>query len=239
MSARPLIGVTLDVDESGLRYQLKRNYADAVWRAGGLPLPLVHLRGADAAGLIERIDGLLVTGGSFDVPPELYGEERRPGCGPSKPERSAAELDLLRAALERRRPVLGVCGGMQLLAVCRGGTLWQDLTADLGIAGHEQPAPKDIPSHPVAPAPGSLLARLVGEGTLAVNSTHHQAVKDAGAGVAVTARAPDQVIEAIELPELPFALGVQWHPESAYAHEPRHERIYAGLVAAAGGGAAR
>jgi len=230
---RPRIGLTLDADETGGRYQLKRAYADAAWRAGGLPVPLVHAAPEDAAALLEAVDALVITGGAFDVPPELYGEDRRPACGPEKAERTRAELGLLRAALERRMPVLGVCGGMQLLAVARGGTLFQDLGADLGIAGHEQPPPRDRPSHPVAVEPGSLLARLVGPTSLLVNSTHHQAVRHPGEGAAVCARAPDGVVEAIELPAFPFALGVQWHPEAVLAHEPRHLRLYEGLVEAA------
>jgi len=231
---RPRIGLTLDVDAEGRRYLLKRQYADAVWRAGGLPVPLVHALGEAAEALVAELDGLVVTGGAFDVPPELYGERRLPACGPSKPERTAAELGLLRAALARRLPLLGVCGGMQLLAVARGGTLWQDLPSQFG-ARHEQAPPKDLPSHEVAIAPGSLLARLVGPEPLRVNSTHHQAVKDPGEGAVVTARAPDGVVEAIELPAFPFALGVQWHPEAVFVHEPRHQGIYAGLVEAARG----
>jgi putative glutamine amidotransferase len=185
------------------------------------------------------VEGLVITGGAFDVPPELYGEARRPECGPSKPARTEAELALLRAALDARLPVLGVCGGMQLLAVACGGTLWQDLAADLGsgrLLGHEQPPPKDLPSHEVRIEPGTLLARLVGEEPLRVNSTHHQAVKDPGRDLEVSARAPDGVVEAVELGGRPFVLGVQWHPEAVRAHEPRSARIYAGLVEAARGG---
>jgi putative glutamine amidotransferase len=117
--------------------------------------------------------------------------------------------------------------------VVRGGTLYQDLVADAGLAGHEQPAPKDAPSHVAAVAPGTLLAALVGAGPLPVNSTHHQAVREPGAGVLVSARAPDGVVEAIELPDVPFAVGVQWHPEASLRHEPRHAALYRGLVAAA------
>lgn len=230
--SRPRIGVTLDADAGRGRYELKTGYVDAVLAAGGLPILLPHVPEA-AAAYLALLDGLVVTGGAFDVPPELYGEVRRPACGTVKPERTAFEKDLLEAALAARLPVLGVCGGMQLLNVVRGGTLFQDLVADAGIAGHEQPAPKDVPSHDVAVAPGTQLAALVGAGPLRVNSTHHQAVREPGAGVLVSARAADGLAEAIELPDLPFALGVQWHPEACLAHERRHAALYRGLVQAA------
>jgi putative glutamine amidotransferase len=229
---RPRIGLTLDADEGGARYELKASYVDAVLAAGGLPILLPHAPDA-AAAYLALLDGLVVTGGAFDVPPELYGETRRKECGVLKPERTAFERDLLEAALAARLPVLGVCGGMQLMNVVRGGTLYQDLAADAGLAGHEQPAPKDAPSHVAAIVPGTQLAALVPGGTIPVNSTHHQAVKVPGAGVLVSARAPDGVVEAIELPDLPFALGVQWHPEAAARHDPRHGGIYRGLVQAA------
>jgi putative glutamine amidotransferase len=230
--SRPRIGVTLDADAQRRRYELKATYVDVILAAGGLPVLLPHVPEA-AAAYLALLDGLVVTGGAFDVPPELYGEVRRASCGPLKPERTAFEKDVLEAALAARLPVLGICGGMQLLNVVRGGTLYQDLVADAGLAGHEQPAPKDVPSHEVRVVAGTQLAALVGEGALAVNSTHHQAVRDPGAGVLVSARSPDGLAEAIELPDLPFAVGVQWHPEACLAHEPRHAGLYRGLVQAA------
>ncbi len=232
MRARPRIGLTLDADEREGRYFLGRAYLEAVLAAGGLPILLPHAKDA-AAAYLALLDGLVVTGGFFDVPPELYGEARREVCGATKPERTAFEKDLLEAALAARMPVLGICGGMQLLNVVRGGTLYQDLPRDAGIEGHEQPAPKDVPSHEVTVQPGTHLAALVGPGALRVNSTHHQAIREPGAGVLVSARAPDGIAEAVELPDLPFALGVQWHPEAVLRHEPRHAALYRGLVAAA------
>jgi len=230
--SRPRIGVTLDHDDARRVYELKRAYVDAVLAAGGLPVLLPHERAA-AGAYLALLDALVVTGGAFDVPPELYGEAARPACGPTRPERTAFEKDLLEAALAERLPVLGVCGGMQLMNVVRGGTLHQDLRTDLGIEGHEQPPPKDVPSHGVEIAAGTQLAAVLGTGRLPVNSTHHQAVRDPGAGVLVSARALDGVIEAIEIPDLPFAIGVQWHPEAVLAHEPRHAALYRALVDAA------
>jgi len=231
---RPRIGVTLDVDERERRYQVQRAYVEAVLAAGGLPLLLPHDPSATAAYL-ALLDGLVVTGGAFDVPPELYGETRRGACGPSKPERTRFEKELLEAAIASSVPVLGICGGMQLLNVVRGGTLFQDLPADASIVGHEQPPPEDRPAHAVKVAPGSLLFRLLGPGEPEhrVNSTHHQAVRDPGIGVLVSGRAPDGVIEAIELPDLPFAIGVQWHPEAVAGHDARHGLLFTGLVDAA------
>ncbi len=229
---RPRIGITLDLDETGRCYELKRAYADAVLGVGGLPLLIALGDEAVAGAYLSLCDGIVITGGTFDIPPELYGEQRRPQCGPSKPERTQFEWALCEAALAARIPLLGICGGMQLLNVVRGGTLYQDLEADLHVE-HEQPPPKDAPSHEVEVVPGTLLANLVGHGSLPVNSTHHQAVRQPGTGVLVSARARDGVVEAIELPDSPFALGVQWHPEAVIPCDSRHAALYRGLVAAA------
>ncbi|MFT3913511.1 MAG: gamma-glutamyl-gamma-aminobutyrate hydrolase family protein [Anaeromyxobacteraceae bacterium] len=229
MTPRPRIGLTLDAAER--RYELPRAYADAILAAGGLPILLPHAP-ETAGAYLALLDGLVVSGGAFDVPPDLYGEAARAELGTTRPERTAFEKDLLEAALAANLPVLGVCGGMQLLNVVRGGTLFQDLPADTGIRGHEQPPPKDVPSHEVQVTPGTVLAGIVGAAPLQVNSTHHQAVREPGAGVLVSGRAADGVVEAIELPDLRFALGVQWHPEATSRNDPRQAAIYGALVAA-------
>jgi len=230
--SRPRIAIPLDVNVSG-RYEQPRAYADAVGRAGGLPLPVPCGDPALAAEYLAGCDGLLVAGGDFDIPPERYGEARRPACGPSRPGRTAFEEAMVAGALAGGMPVLGVCGGMQLLAVVRGGALHQHLPEDLGVS-HEQPPPKDVPSHVVEIGPGSLLERLVGPEPLPVNSTHHQAVSRPGSGVAVSGWAPDGVVEAIEIEGARFALGVQWHPEALASRDPRQAAILGGLVQAAG-----
>lgn len=233
MSSRPRIGISLDADTSKGRYELKRTYVDAVLGAGGLPILVPFLTEEQDDDYLGLIEGLVLSGGGFDVPPALYGEKPRPVCGPLIPERTETELRLVRSALARRVPVLGVCGGMQLLNVALGGSLFQDLHADAGIEGHQQPPPKDVPSHDVEVAAGTRLAMLVGAGRLRVNSTHHQAVKSVAPDLVVSARAMDGVVEGIELPGHPFAIGVQWHPEAALSHEPRHAEIYRALVRAA------
>jgi putative glutamine amidotransferase len=230
---RPCIGLTLDTDEANREYRLARAYADAVLAAGGLPVPITYGDDSAAGAYLALCQAIVITGGDFDIPPERYGEARRACCGREKAGRTTFEWALCEAALAGRVPILGVCGGMQLMNVIRGGTLYQDLGEDMGVRTHEQPPPKDTPSHPVEIVPDSLLARLVGKQPLPVNSTHHQAVRRVGAGVLVSARAPDGVVEAIELPDLPFAIGVQWHPERVLVHDSRHLGLWRGLVEAA------
>ncbi|HET7755521.1 MAG TPA: gamma-glutamyl-gamma-aminobutyrate hydrolase family protein [Anaeromyxobacteraceae bacterium] len=229
---RPRIGLTLDMNADGTRYDLPRSYADAIRDAGGLPYTLPFGPPGDAREVLDDLDGLVISGGAFDIPPERYGDERRDRCGPSRPERTDFEWALCSGALARGMPLLGICGGMQLLNVVCGGSLHQDVPDELGVEGHQQPPPKDEPAHAVEIAPGSLLARLCGTDRLRVNSTHHQAVKAAGEGLRITAYALDGIVEAVESTTHGFALGVQWHPESL-RREARHLAIYRGVVDAA------
>jgi putative glutamine amidotransferase len=228
---RPRIGVTLDLDAGGREYRLGRAYAEAVLDAGGLPVPLAYGDASVTGAYLALCQGLVLTGGDFDIAPERYGEVRRPCCGPEKPARTAFEWALCEAALAGRIPLLGVCGGMQLMNVVRGGTLHQDLGEDLGLRDHLRAGTSEVPLHGVAVVPGSLLAALTGARSLMVNSTHHQGVRAAGAGVLLSARAADGVAEALELPDLPFALGVQWHPERL--ESPEQRALWRGLVDAA------
>ena len=212
---------------------VQRPYLDAVWQAGGLPLippPMNDLAALDQ--LAELADAVVLPGGAFDIDPALYGEALHERCGELKPERTALERALLERALARGLPVLGVCGGMQLINVVRGGALWQDLGAQApSPLQHQQATSKELPAHDVQIVPGTLLARVVATTLLPVNSTHHQACKRLGTGLVVSARATDGLIEGIEDPSLPFLLGVQWHPESM--HEAPQRAIYRALVDAA------
>ncbi len=236
MSARPpLIGVTLDAEAPGGYskfpwYALRRNYAEAIAAAGGLPVALPHAATLADAWL-DRLDALVVTGGAFDVDPALYGEAGRHETVTLKAGRTAAELALTQGALARDMPVLGICGGEQLLAVALGGSLIQHIPDSIADAlAHEQPNPRDEPGHPVAVREGTLLHRIVGGATMAVNSSHHQAVREPGASAVVNATAPDGVIEGIEAKGRKFCLGVQWHPE--FLVDPGDRRIFDALIAA-------
>ncbi len=231
---RPRIGLTLDLEPGASEYRLGAAYVDAVLGAGGLPVPLPYGDGdaAVAGAYLSLCEGVVITGGDFDIAPERYGEARRPGCRRSNEPRTAFEWALCEAALAARHPVLGICGGMQLLNVLRGGSLHQDLSTERGLSGHERAGAPRPPTHPVQVVPGTLLARTAGRGPLTVNSTHHQAVDGVGVGVLVSGRAPDGVVEAIELPDLPFALGVQWHPERL-VDDAAHAALWRALVAAA------
>ena len=233
---RPVIGITPDLGQTSARpgrpatpqYELKQAYTDAVLAAGGLPIVLPYSEDASAPQeALDLCDGLVITGGAFDIPAELYGAKAGARMGPLKRGRTAFEQRVLRAALAADVPVLGVCGGMQLLAVELGGTLFQDIVQEVpGALDHEQRNDPREPGHAARIVPGSELASIVGSSEIEVNSTHHQAVKDPGRA-RVCAVAPDQIVEAIELPDQ-FALGVQWHPELLAGNE--HLALYRALV---------
>ena len=177
----PLIGITLDSEEAGGYsrmpwYALRRNYAEIVVRAGGLPVLLPHEPHL-AAAFLERIDGLVVTGGAFDIDPALFGAEARAGLV-LKTGRTRFELAMVNGALERDMPILGICGGQQLLNVALGGTLIQHIPDEVnGALAHEQPNSRTEPGHWVEIASGTKLADIVGETRIPVNSAHHQAVR--------------------------------------------------------------
>lgn len=233
----PLIGVTLDAEPPGPKpayskfpwYALRQNYMDAIVASGGLPVALPHTHLAEA--YLDRIDALVVTGGAFDVDPSMYGDTSTHGTVTLKQGRTAAELALVQGALARKKPVLGICGGEQLLAVVLGGTLIQHIPDSIESAlEHEQPNPRDEPGHAVQLVPGTLLHRIVGRDVMQVNSSHHQAVRSAGPHAVVNATAPDGVIEGIEDPRHAFCLGVQWHPEFHIDHGDR--AIFDALIGA-------
>jgi putative glutamine amidotransferase len=209
---------------------LPRSYATAVQRAGGLALLLPPDPSIDdPSEWIALLDGLILAGGA-DIDPSAYGAERHPETGHTVPERDEFEIALARRAMERDMPLLGICRGMQLMNVARGGTLVQDLPEHVGHQDHRRSVGTfDGNDHPVRLEDGSLAARAVGEihhGTL---SHHHQGIAKLGDGLEITGWADDdELAEAVEDPGLRFALGVQWHPEA----DPESQ-VVAALVEAA------
>lgn len=183
---------------------------------------------------IEDIDGLLLTGGP-DVEPKLYGQDPVPETQKPNPERDRMELDLLREALDRDLPVLGICRGLQLFNVCHGGTLTQHLPGD---PHRSLPQPKDPskPVHDIQVAPDTKLAAILGQGQHAVNSRHHQAVDRAGKDLRISARSTDGVVEGLERPDKKFAVAVQWHPEDQVRTDETQLKLFKAFAKAVNGG---
>jgi putative glutamine amidotransferase len=235
-SKKPIVGITLDSENPGGYsvypwYALRTNYADAVAQAGGLPVALPH-HAELAESTLDMIDALVVTGGAFDVDPSLYGDTETHGSVILKAGRTRAEHALLAGALARDLPILGICGGEQLLAVVLGGTLIQHIPDTLPAAlEHEQKNPRHEPGHAIRVIEGTLLHRIVGAASMQVNTSHHQAVRAAGPRAHVNATAPDGVIEGIESPGHRFCLGVQWHPE--FLIDPGDAKIFRAFIEAA------
>lgn len=189
---------------------LKEAVIDAIRAAGGVPL-LLPPGEDDLDAALEIADALVITGGDFDIHPRHFGEAPHPKLGHVDDKRTGTELALSRRAIAADLPVLGLCGGMQALAVAAGGALIQDLDAQVpGVTEHQQPTDPAEGWHRLDVEPGQL-RHWLGRHPV-VNSTHHQAVRDAGQ-MRVSARTDDGVIEAIELPNHRFCVGVQWHPE--------------------------
>lgn len=232
---RPAIGITLDFSrQQPEHFALRDDYVRAVEDAGGLPLVLVPGRAADARELLDRVDGLMLTGGG-DVDPSAYGEPPHDKLGRVTPERDALELALCREALSRRLPVLAICRGHQVLNVATGGTLVQDIPSQIpGALDHDPDTERWDMAHQVRILPGTRLRAILGADRVAVNSFHHQAVRETGRGVLVSATAEDGVIEGIEVPDQPFVVGVQWHPEAFWDHGRVFQPLFAALVAASG-----
>ncbi len=205
---------------------LPRPYVEAVARAGAVPVVLPPVPDV-VAGALGRIDGLIVAGGP-DVEPSRYGETPGAHTQPPNRDRDASELLLLGEAIDGAMPVLGICRGMQLLNVLRGGTLHQHLP---DVVHSEVHAPEigSYATHPVSVKPGTRLAEILRRTEVdGVPTYHHQGVDVLGTGLEPTAWAPDGTLEAVEDPDLPFLLGVQWHPEAG-----TDPSLFEGLVAAA------
>ena len=232
---KPVIGITLDLEEKKTYslfpwYAGRRNYSDSISQAGGVPVFIPH-----DEKLIEKylniIDGIVITGGDFDVDPSLYGEKKIHNKVQLKQSRTNFEFKITQLAIKKNLPILGICGGEQLLNVIFGGSLYQHIPDQIKTEiNHEQTNPRNQASHKIIIKKNSKLESIVKTTEMFVNSAHHQSVNKIGTKLYVSAHASDGVIEAIESKDLEFCLGVQWHPE--FLIDKNDIKIFSALVAA-------
>lgn len=239
MKKSPIIGVSLDWENTGGYsnyvpwYALRTNYFDAIVKVGGIPIALPYSQHIDE--YIAMIDGLIIPGGDYDIPPSLYSQEMSDKIRVVKDNRVFFESELIKKCLKSGKPILGICAGEQLLAVLSGGDLIRHIPdAIKNPLPHEQKLIDSKPTetiHYINVEPGSLLHKITKLNSFAVNSTHHQAVKSVGPEYQISAYAPDGVVEAIEHKNYKFCLGVEWHPE--YLNTIADQRIFEALIDAA------
>ena len=240
---KPIIGVTPDFNPGDRQdmggkeptYFLRARYTQAIEDAGGIPfiLPLMP----DVAAwrrIISQVDGLLITGSGADLAPENYGQKQRYKFKCMSTERTTLELGVSKVAHKADVPMLGICGGMQSIAVALGGTLFQDINSQIKNSIPHQPICSATKmTHSIQIEARSLLRRIAGKATIQVNSSHHQSVKNVPSCLRTTAVAPDGIIEAIEAPDKHFLLGVQWHPEFLYERHSIQKKLFRALIKAA------
>lgn len=216
---RPIIGLTPHYQTAGCFAEypwvaVRDAYYQVLYDLGAMPIIFPILGPEPAEVLLDMVDGLLLTGGDFDIPPSMYGEEITSSTVITSDKRTQTELPLLVKALERKMPILGLCAGEQLINVVRGGSLIQDIPSECPDAlQHWQPMCRYEPQHEVTVLQGTQLHSIVGCDRLAVNSRHHQAVKRVGNHLRINAVSDDGIVEGVEAVDHPFCIGVQWHPE--------------------------
>jgi putative glutamine amidotransferase len=219
---KPVIGITLDLQNDSDKYSyskypwyaLRQNYSESVARLGGIPFMLpLEIELIDET--LDLLDGVIITGGDFDIHPKHYGQEIKSDKVITIESRTDFEFELFKRARKRGMPIFGICNGMQVINVACGGSLIQDIPEFRpSNIKHEQPHPKDRPTHALQVMEGTKLHRIAGGKTdWSVNTTHHQAIDAVGEGLVVSALAPDGIIEAIESKADDFIIGVEWHPE--------------------------
>lgn len=238
---RPLIGVTTSgrtLDAGGEEHRVYAafvSYAVMVRAAGGLPVGLIPEPSDRATDVLDRLDGILFTGGG-DIDPMLYDGSGHDAVYGVDPDRDAFELELVRAAADRRIPTLCICRGLQVLNVALGGTLIEDIAAEgTGYLDHRNhDAASTRRRHGVAIDPQSTTARALGAASVSVNSSHHQAVRELAPTLRATGRAPDGIVEAVAPVDDAWPLwAVQWHPERLGVDDPPSMRLFQALVTAA------
>lgn len=248
MSKRPIIGIPTQGLQSfgGIpadippSWAMSQRYIQVLTGTGAIPwmIPLLPDDIDTLRGIYDELDGVFLPGGA-DIDPTMYGEHRHPNCDRSDSARDRVELILTEWALRDRKPVLGVCRGLQLINLAAGGTLWQDLASQRPTSIKHDYFPfrdgyaRDHLAHSVTVSDGTQLAEIVGSGERQVNSMHHQGIRDLASGLVVSATAPDGLIEAIEVGGDQFLVAVQWHPEALTEKDSPSQRLFAAFTTAA------
>ena len=236
MNNKPLIGLTLDLENNQSYskfpwYAIRQNYCSTISKMGGIPIPLVYDINSISA-MIEKLDGFIITGGAFDIDPTYFLEKKKFKSVVTKKERTKYEISLCNEVLKNNLPLLGICGGHQLLNVIYGGSLIQDIKNEVNTnINHEQTNPRNQTSHEVQIIKKTFLANIITEKKIKVNSAHHQSIKNPGAGLTVNAIARDNIIEGIEDKNMKFCIGVQWHPE--FLIEKSDKKIFKKFISTA------
>lgn len=215
------------------RFYLSRHYSEAVAAAGGAPFHITLVPDPEyVSAIVEGLDGIILPGSHSDVDPQRYGREPLPGLGSVHPIKDETDLLVLQEAEERRVPLFGICFGMQILNVSRGGALIQDIASQLPSAiKHEQGQPRDRRSHGVKLLDGSLISSLAAGNNAFVNSHHHQAIETVGRDLVATAWTSDGLIEAVEDPRADrFVMAVQWHPELGWKQDDLSQALFGRFV---------
>jgi len=214
---KPLIGITLDNEEPGVYskfpwYAIRKNYLHSIENLGGIPLPLLHTQ-LNIKEIFSLLDAIVITGGNFDISPSIYGKKNISSRS-IKNNRTNFEIKICEMGLKKDIPILGICGGEQLINVCFGGTLIQDINKlNIDTLNHEQTNPRSQTSHKVKINKFSKLYKIIKKLTIKVNSAHHQAVDKLGKNLIISGKSEDGIIESIESIEHKWCIGVQWHPE--------------------------
>ncbi len=226
---RPVIGVTPGYDYDNKTTYIKHGYCEGLNESGAISLLIPAVSDEKILDeVFENLDGILLSGGP-DIDARLYNEENLPFNDCISPVRDNLEIYLAKKALASGKPVLGICRGIQIMNVAAGGTLYQDICAQMTsntVLKHSQQAPKWHPTHDIKISEGSKVWKMFGKPVLSVNTFHHQAVKDVAAGFVVTSNSSDGVIESIEHTAHPFAVGVQWHPELMWENYPEQLNLF-------------
>jgi len=233
MEKRPRIGITMRIDFPTERFYLSRHYSEAIEAAGGVPVHISLIPDEDyIRAVIAGLDGVLLPGSDSDVDPLRYGQQPHQALGAVQAIKDETDLLVLAAGEQTGIPILAICFGLQVLNVYRGGSLIEDIAAQLpGAIKHEQGAPRDRPSHSVRLLPESMIARLATTNELLVNSHHHQAIDVIGRDLVATAWASDGVVEAMEDPRSDRSvLAVQWHPELGWENDTFSQKLFKHFV---------